>query len=65
MDKLMIVLDMTYVIVNEYNVILVCWSLVQNITIFPICSAQSSDIRQHRMINIEHVYDSHLYRYEK
>jgi len=52
MDKWMIIPDMGYVIANKYNVILVCLSLVQNMTILQLRSTPPVDIRQHRMISI-------------
>jgi len=35
-DKWMTILDMGYAIANRYNVILVCLSSIQNLTIFPL-----------------------------
>jgi len=52
--------DMGYLIANKYNVILMCLSLVQNMTILPLRSTPSVDIRQHRMISIGHVNGSHF-----
>ena len=37
-DKWMTIPDMGYVIASRYNVILVCLSLQQNVTIFPLQS---------------------------
>jgi len=36
MDKWMTIPDMGYAIANRYNVILVCLSSRQNITVFPL-----------------------------
>jgi len=52
--------DMGYVIASRYNVILVCLSLKQNVTIFPLRSKPPTDISQHRIICIGHVYGSHF-----
>jgi len=56
---------MGYVIANKYNVILVCLSLAQNMTMLPLRSTPPSDIRQHRMINIGHVNGSHFVQVDK
>jgi len=60
MEKWMTILDMEYVIANKYNVILVCLSLVQNMTILPLHSTPPVNIRQHQMISIGHVNGSHF-----
>jgi len=60
MDKWMTIPDMGYTIANRYNVILVCLSSRQNITIFPLRSRPPIDSRQHKLICIGHVHDSHF-----
>ena len=52
--------DMGYVIVSKYNVILVCLSLEQNVTIFPLWSKPPTDLSLHRVICIGHVCGSHF-----
>jgi len=52
--------DMGYVIASRYNIILVCLSLKQNITIFPLRSKPPSGLSLHRLICIVHVYGSHF-----
>jgi len=52
--------DMGYVIASRYNVILVCLSLQQNVTIFPLRSKPPVDVSQHRIICIGHVYGNHF-----
>jgi len=52
--------DMEYLIANRYNIILVCLSLKQNITIFPLLTAPPTDASLHRLLCIGHVYDSHF-----
>jgi len=52
--------DMGYVIASRYNIILVCLSLKQNITIFPLRSKPPSGLSLHRLICIGHVYGSHF-----
>ena len=52
--------DMGYLIASRYNIILVCLSLKQNITIFPLRTAPPTDVGLHRLLCIGHVYDSHF-----
>jgi len=52
--------DMGYVIASRYNVILVCLSLQQNVTIFPLRSKPPVDVSQHRIICIRHVYGNYF-----
>jgi len=59
-DKWMTIPDMGYAIASRYNVILVCLSLKQNITIFPIRSTPPNAVHLHRIIYIGHVYWSHF-----
>jgi len=59
-QKWMTIPDMGYVIASRYNVVLVCLSLKQNITIFPLRSRPPSFIHSHRIICIGHVYRSHF-----
>ncbi|XP_027915159.1 uncharacterized protein LOC114174522 [Vigna unguiculata] len=59
-DKWMTVPDMGYAIANRYNVILVCLSSVQNLTIFPLRTSPPISQSQHRLICIGHVYSSHF-----
>ncbi|XP_027940130.1 uncharacterized protein LOC114194217 [Vigna unguiculata] len=59
-DKWMTIPDMGYAIANRYNVILVCLSSVQNLTIFPLRTSPPISQSQHRLICIEHVYSSHF-----
>ena len=49
-----------YAIASRYNVILVCLSLKQNITIFPLRSTPPNEVHLHRIICIGHVYGSHF-----
>ncbi|XP_027922988.1 uncharacterized protein LOC114180893 [Vigna unguiculata] len=51
---------MGYAIANRYNVILVCLSSVQNLTIFPLRTSPPTSQSQHRLICIGHVYNSHF-----
>ena len=51
--------DMGYAIVSKYNVVLVCLSLKQNITIFPLRSRPPSSNHSHRIICIGHVYGTY------
>jgi len=59
-DKWTTILDMGYVIASRYNVILVCLSLQQNVTIFPLRSKPPIDVSQHQIICIGHVYGNHF-----
>ena len=52
--------DIGYLIASKYNIILVCLSLKQNITIFPLCTAPPTNASLHRLLCIGHVYDSHF-----
>jgi len=52
--------DMGYLIASRYNIILVCLSLKQNITIFPLHTAPPTDVSLHRLLCIGHVYDSNF-----
>ena len=52
--------DMGYAIANRYNVILVCLSSVQNLTIFPLRTSPPISQSQHRLSCIGHVYSSHF-----
>ena len=51
---------MGYLIASRYNIILVCLSLKQNITIFPLRTAPPTDVSLHRLLCTGHVYDSHF-----
>jgi len=44
----------------KQNVILVCLSLQQNVTIFPLRSKPPIHVSQHRIICIWHVYGNHF-----
>ncbi|XP_027926093.1 uncharacterized protein LOC114183319 [Vigna unguiculata] len=59
-DKWMTIPDMGYAIANRYNVILVCLSSVQNLTIFPLRTSPPISQSQHRLICIGHVYNFHF-----
>jgi len=59
-DKWMTIPDMGYAIVSRYNVILVCLSLKQSITIFPLRSTPPNAVHLHWIICIGHVYGSHF-----
>ncbi|XP_068477247.1 uncharacterized protein [Phaseolus vulgaris] len=59
-EKWMTILDMGYLIASRYNAILVCLSLKQNITIFPLRTSPSTNATLHRLLSISHVYDSHF-----
>jgi len=48
-EKWMTIPNMGYVIASRYNVILVCLSLQQNVTIFPLRSKPPVDVSQHRI----------------
>ena len=52
--------DMGYLIVSRYNIILICLSLKQSITIFPLRTAPPTDVGLHRLLCICNVYDSHF-----
>jgi len=62
MDKWMTIPNMGYVIVSRYNVVLVCLSLKQNVTIFPFRTKPPTDVSSHRIICLGHVYGSHFVR---
>ena len=47
-------------LVLQHNVILVCLSLQQNVTIFSLRSKPPIDVSQHRIICIGHVYRNHF-----
>jgi len=55
----MIILDIGYVIANRYNVIVVCLSLKQSITIFPLKTQLPTNLNLHCIISIGHVYANH------
>jgi len=59
-DKWMTIPDIRYAIANRYNVILMCLSSVQNLTIFPLRTSPPISQSQHRLICIKHVYGSHF-----
>jgi len=52
--------DIGYLIASKYNVVLVCLSLKQNLTIFPFRSKPPISVSSHRIICIGHVYGSHF-----
>ena len=54
---------MGHMITSRYNVVLVCLSLKQNITIFSLQSKPTTDVSLYRLICIGHVYGSHLFKY--
>jgi len=56
----MTILDMGYLIASRYNAILVCLSLKENITIFPLRTSPSTNATLHRLLSISHVHDSHF-----
>jgi len=56
----MTISDMGYVIANRYNVIVVCLSLKESLTIFPLISQPPIDFNHHRIICIGHVYGNHF-----
>ncbi|XP_027941045.1 uncharacterized protein LOC114194832 [Vigna unguiculata] len=60
LDKLMTIPDMGYAIANRYNVIFVCLSSVQNLTIFSLRTSAPILQSQHRLICIGYVYGSHF-----
>ncbi|KAH1197661.1 hypothetical protein GmHk_18G051392 [Glycine max] len=60
MDKWMDITDMGYVIASRYNVILVSLSRQQSFTFFPLRSRPPADSSAHRMICVDHVFDSHF-----
>jgi len=62
-DKWMTIPDMGYVIANRYNVIVVCLSLKQSLTIFPLRSQPPTDFNHHRIICIEHVHGNHFVQF--
>ncbi|XP_068504160.1 uncharacterized protein [Phaseolus vulgaris] len=59
-DKWMTIPDMGYVIANRYNVIVVCLSLKQSLTIFPLRSQPPTDFNHHCIICIGHVHGNHF-----
>ena len=59
-DKWMTIPDMGYVIANRYNVIVVCLSLKQSLTIFPLRSQPPTNFNHHRIICIGHVHGNHF-----
>ncbi|KAH1246460.1 hypothetical protein GmHk_06G016537 [Glycine max] len=59
-DKWMDIIEMGYVIVSRYNVILVSLSQQQSMTFFPLRSQPPTDSSMHHIICIGHVYDNHF-----
>jgi len=52
--------DIGCLIANRHNVIVVCLSLKQSITIFPLRTQPPNDLKLHRIIYIGHVYGNHF-----
>ena len=60
MDKWMTILDMGYIMASRYNIIFVCLSEKQCLTIFPFRSQPPIDTSVHHLICVGHVNDNHF-----